>query len=87
MTAELISNPNSLPALLRHADPEDLSILVDYLTDKGEGRIMLDSEVCKRLVACQKDNRYDAADLSLIALEIRRFGGNTISNLVRDARN
>ena len=73
--------------MLRHGDPEDLSILVDYLTDKGEGRIMLDGDVCKRLVACQQSNRYEAVDLNLMALEIRRFGGNTVSNLVRDARN
>lgn len=87
MNHELISNPNSLFLVLKSADPEDLDILVDYITNKGEGRITLDDAVCKRLVACQAGNAYGEEDRHVIAREIRRFGGNTIANLVRDARN
>lgn len=66
------------------SDKEDVDILVDYITAKGEGRITLDDNVCKRLVAC-KNTTYSES-LSLISHEIRRFGGNTLTNLYRDAR-
>lgn len=86
MTHPLISSPNSLDLLLKDADAVDLNILVDYITDKGEGRITLEDEVCKRLVACQARSVYNDGDRQIIAHEICRFGGNTIANLVRDAR-
>lgn len=87
MSHELAANPDSLTVLLRHADPDDLGLLVDYVTDKGEGRIMLEGDTCRRLLACQAGARYEDGDLHVLAREIRRFGGNTIANLVRDARN
>lgn len=86
MKDELISKPNNLFLLLKDADVEDLNILVDYITDKGEGRITLDDEVCKRLVVCMRNKMYSKNDRHLIEREICRFGGNTIANLVRDAR-
>jgi uncharacterized protein YaaW (UPF0174 family) len=73
----------SLSDLLQTADVEDLDVLTDYLTDKGEGRLMLDGDVCKRLVRCKKNGAYDGSDRSLIATEISAFGGNTLVNLFR----
>lgn len=87
MSSELTSQPNSLLVLLKQADPEDLDLLIDYITDKGDGRITLNGDVCKRLLACQKAARYSGDDLHAIAREIQRFGGNTIANFMRDARN
>lgn len=89
MTNELFSpfsNQNHLFLLLKDADAEDLNILVEYITDKGEGRITLDDAVCKRLVVALRSNVYNEGDRLLIAHEICRFGGNTVANLVRDAR-
>jgi uncharacterized protein YaaW (UPF0174 family) len=79
-TAETISNLNQL---LQNADTDDLDVLVDYLTDKGEGRVALDGDVCKRLVACKKASAYSFDDRDLIATEIRLFGGNTLVNMFR----
>ncbi|WP_017454477.1 YaaW family protein [Herbaspirillum rubrisubalbicans] len=69
--------------LLLAADVEDLDVLTDYLTDKGEGRMMLDSDVCKRLIACKRAGVYSDSDRFVIAKEIRTFGGNTLVNLFR----
>ncbi|QIE23003.1 Ubiquinol-cytochrome C chaperone [Caballeronia sp. SBC2] len=79
-TAETSSNLNQL---LQNADTDDLDVLVDYLTDKGEGRVSLDGAVCERLVACKRDSKYSFDDRDLIASEIRLFGGNTLVNMLR----
>jgi uncharacterized protein YaaW (UPF0174 family) len=73
----------SFDYVLKHADVEDLDILTDYITDKGEGRISLDSDVCKRLVHCKATGSYELADRELIGKEIRAFGGNSLVNLFR----
>ncbi len=87
MKAEFIDNPSSLIAVLKSSEKDDIDILVDYITAKGEGRITLEDKVCQRLVACKNSGGYSESDLSLISFEIRRFGGNTLTNLYRDARN
>lgn len=87
MNTEFATNPNSLDALLDVCDVEDLDILVDYVTDKGEGRITLADDVCKRLVSCKNARSYSVTDRYLLSLEIRRFGGNTLTNWYREARN
>jgi uncharacterized protein YaaW (UPF0174 family) len=87
MNLEFSENPASLNLLLDVSDSEDIDVLVEYITNKGEGRITLEDDVCKRLVACKNASKYTPSDLSLISFEIRRFGGNTLTNLYRDARN
>lgn len=74
---------NGLNDLLQIADVGDLDVLTDYLTDKGEGRLMLDGDVCKRLIGCKRKGAYSNSDRSVIAQEIRAFGGNTLVNLFR----
>lgn len=69
--------------LLQQADVDDLDILVDYLTDKGEGRVMLDGDHCKTLVACKTARSYSSVHRELIFNEIRAFGGNTLVNVFR----
>lgn len=87
MNLEFSENPSSLNLLLNVSDVEDLDVLVDYITDKGEGRITLEDAICKRLVACKDTRSYSEPDRSLISYEIQRFGGNTVTNLYREARN
>jgi uncharacterized protein YaaW (UPF0174 family) len=74
---------SSLSDLLLVAEVEDLDVLADYLTDKGEGRLMLDGDICRHIVRCKENGDYDSASRSLIANEIRAFGGNTLVNLFR----
>lgn len=83
MNKEFIQRPNDLRAVLLAADPEDLGVLVDYLTDKGEGRMSLDDDVCKYLVRCKAQKSYDDGAISTITHEICAFGGNTLVNLFR----
>lgn len=83
---EFIDSPSTLSYLLRVSDVEDLDILVDYITDKGEGRIALAGDVCKQLVLCKQRGQYSPENRSLISEEIRRFGGNSLGNLFRDFR-
>jgi uncharacterized protein YaaW (UPF0174 family) len=73
----------SLFEVLHRADVEDLDVLTDYITDKGEGRLALDGDVCKRMVRCKQAGIYNESDRDLIAQEIRAFGGNTMINLFR----
>ncbi len=86
MSEEFIKNPGNLSLLLAQADVDDLDILVDYITDNGEGRISLNSDVCARLVKCKERRIYSDDDRSRIGREIRTFGGNTLSNVYRDVR-
>lgn len=86
MSEEFINNPGNLSLLLAQADVADLDILVDYITDNGEGRISLNNDVCARLVKCKERKTYTDTDRSLIGREIRAFGGNTLSNVYRDMR-
>lgn len=84
---KFLEDPSSLYNLMYISDVEDLNILVDYITDKGEGRIALDTDVCKRLIQCKVTKAYDKRDRNVIVEEIRRFGGNSIANVIRDLRN
>lgn len=86
MSLDFLSKPNDLVALLQVSDAEDIHVLVDYITDKGKGRIALASDVCAKLTTAKEMGRYDRSDLVDIGYEIRRFGGNTLTNLYRDAR-
>lgn len=73
----------NLSEVLYCADVEDLVVLTDYITDKGEGRLSLDGDVCKQLVRCKQIEHYSKNDRDLIGKEIRAFGGNTMINLFR----
>lgn len=80
------NSTTSLTEILRTADPEDLDVLVDYITDSGEGRISLDSAHCERLAGAKAVGRYSHDERALIETELRHFGGNTVVNLVRGVR-
>lgn len=78
-----MENQTDLYTLLAQAEPADLGVLVDYITDNGAGRFTLKDDVCARLSRCRHDGRYNKSDRKLIATEIRLFGGNTFVNLFR----
>ena len=69
--------------VLASADAEDLSILIDHITDKGEGRLSLSSEVCKKLHDARVAGEFSAEIRTLAAEELQRFGGNSLVNLIR----
>ncbi|WP_312800100.1 ubiquinol-cytochrome C chaperone family protein [Pseudomonas sp.] len=83
MTLDDIISTTKIETLLSVADVEDINALVNYLTDNGEGRLSLDGDICKRLVAARDLGKYSLGDLELIAKEIRLFGGNSILNILR----
>jgi len=86
MTEDFFKNPGSLSQLLAQADVADLDILVDYITDSGGGRISLNNDVCAKLIKCKDRKAYTEDDRKLLSLEIRAFGGNTLTNVYRDVR-
>jgi uncharacterized protein YaaW (UPF0174 family) len=69
--------------LLDVSDDIDMAILVDYLTDDGKGRLMLDADVRKQLMQSKMNGSFSRSDRRLIAEEIRAFGGNTLVNAAR----
>jgi uncharacterized protein YaaW (UPF0174 family) len=78
----LISDLN-LAQVLSTADVEDLAVLIDHITDKGEGRISLSSDTCKTLTHAKSAGRIDEVTRALISEELQRFGGNSLFNLMR----
>ena len=90
MNAEQLNGLTTLTPLLQLADPGDLEMLVDYITDNGDGRLSLANSVCSQLAAAkavsQKTGECPVDARSLIAEEILAFGGNTLGNLVRSLR-
>lgn len=74
---------SDLYSILDTAADEDLCVLADFITDKGEGRISLSSGVCDTLSSASQGGRFDQEKRALIAEEIQRFGGNSIINLLR----
>jgi uncharacterized protein YaaW (UPF0174 family) len=75
-----------LEDLIQSADNEDLSILADFITDQGKGRVALDGAVCKTLSEASKNKTFTQSERSLLAEELRLFGGNAIANLLRGGR-
>lgn len=78
----LISDPD-LAQVLGAADVDDLGVLIDHITDKGEGRISLSAGACKKLMEARSAGTIDESARALIAEELQRFGGNSLFNLMR----
>lgn len=87
LTADELLTLSNLSPIIDAASPADLGILVDYITDNGQGRLSLDSDACRRLVGARATETYDASTRALISNEILDFGGNTLGNIYRKARN
>lgn len=78
----IIKDPH-LAEVLNTAHPDNLAILADHITDKGEGRIALSGDVCKRLTEAAKRKIFSESDRACIAEEVQRYAGNTFMNLFR----
>lgn len=78
----LIEDPDLAGVLLRSSN-DDLSLLIDVITDKGKGRISLSSSVCRRLNNAKDGNQVNEEMRALVAEELLRFGGNSFMNLFR----
>lgn len=78
----LITDPD-LAQILSKADVDDLEVLIDHITDRGEGRISLSSDTCKTLIDVKSRGVINEATRALIAEELMRFGGNSVLNLIR----
>lgn len=79
----LNKKPNDLYSLLAVAEVDDLSVLTDYITDSGEGRMSLDSDICARLVSAAKRGTFSQSDRELIGKEVLLYGGNSVANAFR----
>ncbi len=78
-----IAGDEPLLALLLAAEPDDVCLLVDYITDAGRGRISLAGTVKEFLHQAREDKAFDKDVLTLLVHELRMFGGNSITNLFR----
>lgn len=66
--------------LLSKAPAEDLDVLVDHLTDRGEGRMTLPSAIKELLLSSQRQKLYTNVTLKILIRELQQFGGNTVAN-------
>lgn len=80
--ASLISDAN-LAQVLDTADADDLVVLIEYITDRGDGRISLSSNACKMMTEAKASGVINNEIRALIAEELHRFGGNSLFNLFR----
>lgn len=80
------SPDSDLDPLLLNSENEDIHILIDHITDKGEGRIALSSDSCTQLSRAKISNKISPEDVALISTELRSFGGNSLFNLFRGGK-
>ncbi|MCK2041896.1 hypothetical protein KZO83_04230 [Chromohalobacter sp. TMW 2.2308] len=78
-----IRGDEDLLELLMNADKEDISLLIDHLTDNGKGRISLPKSVRIQLCNAQEKRKYSEAIIRLLIREIQCFGGNSFANTFR----
>lgn len=78
----LIKDPD-LNTVLTDAGADDLSILADFITDNGTGRLSLSGDVCTALHQASQKRVFSALERAYIAEELQRFGGNSVMNLFR----
>jgi len=77
---------NELISVLMNASNEDLSILIDIITDSGKGRISLDDETKDVLLKAKSANEFDESCRFRIAAEIQTFGGNSLVSIFRGGK-
>ncbi|HHF0537809.1 TPA: hypothetical protein ACPHTZ_001796 [Vibrio alginolyticus] len=81
-SSALVDKNLPLPALLERANENELSVLADLITDKGEGRLMLDKNLKELIISFQKKNKL--CELSdTLAKEICAFGSHSGMNVFR----
>ena len=77
---------NELISVLKNASNEDISILIDIITDSGKGRISLGDEERDVLLNAKSASVFDEFCLFCIAAEIQTFGGNSLISIFRGGK-
>lgn len=85
MTTPYREDPDLWP-VLGAGSADDLGVLVDVITDNGEGRLMVDTDVKTSLLSAKAARSFTVHHLMLVASEIQQFGGNTLINIVRGGK-
>lgn len=81
-SSALVDKNLLLSALLERTDEKELSVLVDLITDKGKGRLMLNKNLKDLIISFQKKNKL--CELSdTLAKEICAFGSHSAMNVFR----
>lgn len=80
---KVVSCDVGLLLLLEKSSVQDISFLVDVLTDEGKGRIALSSSIKELLLREQADKRYTQAGLRHLLHELQEFGGHSLANIFR----
>lgn len=78
----VVCRNRSLPDLLERAASDELELIADLITDKGNGRMALDRNI-KTLIMRRKEAGTLQSISDILDEEIRAFGGNSIANLTR----
>lgn len=69
--------------LLSNVPASELELLVDQITDAGEGRLALSSAVKELLLESKRRQLYTPLTLKILISELQQFGGHSVANLVR----
>ena len=75
---------SELMSVLESGSNEDISLLIDVITDNGKGRMSLDDEVMASLINVKHLVPYPLK--KTIAEEIQKFGGNSLISLFRGGK-
>jgi len=78
-----IKGDTELLDLLSSAPAAELGLLVDHLTDAGEGRMTLPAAIKELLLESRLRQLYTPTTLRILIRELQQFGGNTVANLAR----
>lgn len=75
---------HELMSVLEFASKEDLGILIDVITDNGQGRMSLSDEVMADLISSK--NSVSHSSKVTIAEELQKFGGNSLVSIFRGGK-
>jgi uncharacterized protein YaaW (UPF0174 family) len=78
----VVPRNRDLSDLLSHASSDDLNVLADIITDRGKGRMTLDSSV-KAIILERKKRETLQSIPDVLESEILTFGDNSFRHLIR----
>jgi uncharacterized protein YaaW (UPF0174 family) len=78
----LVERNLPLPTLLERANEKELCVLADLITDKGNGRLMLNKDLKELIILFQMRSKlYELSDT--LAKEICAYGSHSTVNIIR----
>jgi uncharacterized protein YaaW (UPF0174 family) len=75
----------SLLNLLSNVPAGELGLLVDHVTDGGQGRLALSAAIKDLLLEAKQRQLYTQLTLKILIRELQQFGGHSVANLVRQS--